>query len=166
MHTNAWFIDIAFKLIIFSLLAIKIYELMQKYALPMLRRLIDEEKKQQLELMEKDKLISNSQYNMENQLIQQKKMFLALDTKIKQWYDFVKQNQETQDQLKQMLSKNLLKKRTLQEKNYQAMQISKFVIPTAINQAKDELKKIHKTEGNEVLEKLISSLATKKQKGF
>jgi len=164
MHTNFSFINIAFNLTIFSLLAIKLYELIKKLALPFLHDLIEQEKHHQTELIEKDRLINNSHQNVQNQLMQQKKTFLDLDAKVKQWYELAKKQQVETELFQNQMAQEVAKKRVIQERHYTAMMVSKAVIPEAIKEAKDELKKINRNRGNIELERLIKSLAHQKQK--
>jgi hypothetical protein len=78
MHTQLEMLDIVFRLVIFFLLCYKLRQLARLYIIPLLFKHIATEKNQQLELLEKEKLLISTENRIENQISAQKKnVYLA-----------------------------------------------------------------------------------------
>jgi hypothetical protein len=158
-------IDFIFKITIFVLLVIKLSELFTKYALPTLKQNLNQEKQQRIELIEKDKMLSTNQQSLELQIAQQKKVLVTLDTKAKQWYEFMQQKQELAINTAQNNLHKITIKRKRQNAEYLRMNLAATSIPLAIQKARAELTDYYDKKGSSLLKEIVIDLNKRKQNG-
>jgi|SRR5579862_5170628 len=155
-------LDIVFRLVIFFLLCYKVRQLAQQYIMPLLFQHIAREKNQQLELLEKEKLLISTENRIENQISAQKKMFILLEKNMQLTHAFLQaKNEQTEKETRLALQK-LQEKRAFQRKQYALIKTSQDVIPEAIMLAQHELAKRYSgQEGLAILQRMIVSLQNK-----
>jgi len=164
MHTQLEPLDIVFRLVIFLLLCYKLRQLVKQYVIPLLYKHIATEKNQQLEILEKEKLLISTENRIENQISAQKKMFILLEKNMQLTHAFLQTKNELLEKETRLIMQKLQEKRALQKKQYTLIKTSQEVIPQTIMLAGSELtKQYHGQEGLLVLKKMISDLQNNTQ---
>ncbi|KKQ48454.1 MAG: hypothetical protein US69_C0022G0008 [candidate division TM6 bacterium GW2011_GWF2_38_10] len=78
---------IIFRFVLFGLLAYKVKQMICSYGIPYLQQEVESERKQHMELLEKEKLLTSTQHRLENQMSQQSRTLVGLEKKIQQWHN-------------------------------------------------------------------------------
>ena len=103
MHIEITLLNVLFHMIIFLLLINILVHITKKMVIPYLKTFLDDEKKRQMEIIEKDQLLVSTHLRIENQIKVQKKLFIVLEKNIQKWHE-VRQdallNQEQRDRLR------------------------------------------------------------------
>ena len=101
MHIEVSVLEILFRISVFSLLAYNLYGLIKKYLLPMLSDAVAHEKKEQTELLGKDKLLLATQNRVKGQIYNQKQMFTLLERNVQVWHEAQLEEQRLCEQKQQ-----------------------------------------------------------------
>lgn len=143
MHVSGDFLGILFAGTVFLLLAYKLYELVKEYCVPYLSQEVQNFRKKQTELLEKNELIRSTLQRVETRLGHQKKMFVVLERKVKMWnaYQLDKQKQIFDDHVR--IQDELLEKRKQQLFNFSRAKKSFEALPQAVSSAHDELRAVY-----------------------
>jgi hypothetical protein len=159
MHSNISFLDVLFKVTLFSLITYKLYDLIKEYLVPFLKQQIAQEKKQRTELIEKEKLLNSTQQRFKNQIYNQKQMFILLEKNVHEWHKWqLSENIRIEKELASTIEKTQLK-RTVQNNNLVLLNHVQLGMPAAIEQALCELKtKYSNSAGKDLLTNVIEQL--------
>lgn len=159
MHTDITFLEIAFRICIFGLLAYKVYDLIQKYLIPFFGEQITLEQNQRTELIEKEKLLISTRHRIENQIYTQKQMFTLLEKNIQVWHETYVKNNICQENEANIVIKKNEEKRVLQKKNIILAKTLECTLPDAFAQARDALiMRYQKNDDRENIKKIIDNL--------
>jgi hypothetical protein len=132
-------LTILFRLTLFALLAYKITMLVKAHVIPILFEVILEEKKQHTELLEKDKLLISTQQRIENQIIQQKKVFSVLEKNAQEWNQSLLAAQAMQEKTNATITQAVEEKRKLQQKNLTLAKDNLYIVPKICFEAQKQL---------------------------
>lgn len=159
MHTNIGFWDVVFKLTLFSLISYKLYDLIKTYLVPFLIQQITQEKRQQTELLEKEKLLTSTQQRFKNQIYNQKQMFILLEKNVHEWHKAQQNENLNQEHENALIVEKTKTKRISQKDNLVLLNNIQLSMPSAMEQAIEELKSKYSSQaGKELLEKVIKQL--------
>jgi hypothetical protein len=139
MHIDNNPLSILLRLTLFFLLIYKIYELIKIYLVPFLEQKNTILQKQQLELLEKETLLTSTIKRVDNQMTQQRKMTLLLEKKIQIWHHITVEKHLEEERKQRSLALRLQAKRQLQERILTEINVLNEVIPLATAQAEKEL---------------------------
>jgi len=139
MHTEIGFWEIVFRTSLFSLLAYKLYDLIRIHVVPMLFEILRQEKKEQTELLEKEKLMHTTQTRLKQQMYNQKQMFTLLERNVLAWHKACNEaSQRSKDENAAIVQK-MIELRTMQQRNVMIEQVVRASIPQAIDLATRQL---------------------------
>ena len=110
MGISSDFWTLLFRSTLFLLFAYKCYELIVTHLYPYLVQQKKILKRQEEELLEKEKLISSTLKRVENQINHQRKMFILLEKKIQVWHRFMLNNQILEEKRQQLLMTKIKEK--------------------------------------------------------
>jgi hypothetical protein len=159
MHTEINFWELVFRLSLFSLLAYKLIGLIKTTAIPYLSDQILQERKQQSELLDKEKLLVSTQQRLKNQIYNQKQMFILLEKNVHEWYKINQEYNVEQENQNAEIIKKIEQKRTSQRQNIILLNNVQLSIPQALEQAREELGiKYSGTAGKELLSSVVRQL--------
>ena len=157
IHETLFFV--LFKLTIFTLLVIQLYQITKQLLIPFLWEQIKLIEKIWKDLINKKNYILSNKKQIKKEIQNQKIAFENLEKKIYQWHSSLLEKQKkTKEESKQVF--NLLqKKKNLQSINFSFMIQQKLTIPDAIKSAEKDLLKIYTNhKGKELVEKIIDKL--------
>lgn len=155
-------IDILFKFTVFSLLLIKILQLLKNYVAPYLFDEIKREKAIRIELIEKENFVKSTKNKIENQIRNQNKLFIDLEKNVQKWNSFLKNEDEETGKKIAEIKVKIEQKRNIQRKNYFLTTAYSKAIPQAVDLAQKELEILYTnndSEGRIALNKLIESMS-------
>ena len=159
MFTNLSLINIFFKCSIFLILIYKIYDLIKNHIPAYLVEQVILTKNRQLQIFEKEKLLTTASFRLENEIFHQKEMFISLEKKMQYWQELMIQFKNEQDQKNNVLLKRLKEKRSLQHSNITNQKNMESVLPKALIAARRELMiKYQGVEGKVLLEKIMCNI--------
>lgn len=143
MHVSGNFLGILFGFTVFLLLFYKLSELIKEYLVPYLSQEVQNFKKRQTELLDKNELIRSTLQRIEVRLVHQKKMFVVVEKKIKMWntYQLEKQKKIFDDQ--RIIQQKLIEKRRQQAANFARGKKMVEALPLATKSAREELKEFY-----------------------
>jgi hypothetical protein len=140
-----------FELTLFALFFIFVYRLFTQSVLPLLHEQIEQRKKNESDLKEKDNLLDLSRKSLEKIIKQQEEELFVLDKKVQIWNQFLVQKnneEELRDELLLQLVKN---KRKEQEANLRVSKTEKIVIPDSVRLAYEEIENLYAGKRGELL---------------
>lgn len=159
MHTEITTIKLLFKCTIFSLLAYKIYDLFITHLLPLLKEQLFSEKKQQTEILEKERLFMSTKQRIENQIYNQKQMFIHLERNVQAWHNNILTDREALEQTNKSVVETIENKRKKQKENISLFFDVHMSCPEALKQARDELiRKYQSEDGKKNFSTLLATL--------
>jgi hypothetical protein len=162
MHTEVSVLEILFRLSIFSLLAYNLYGLIKKYLLPMLADSVAHERKEQTELLSKDKLLIATQNRVKGQIYNQKQMFTLLERNVQVWHHVQLEEQKNCEQAYEVIVERITAKRKIQNQNIARAHMLQETFPPALAMATQELKNRYAHEaGKELLTKIVGRIEIK-----
>ncbi len=162
MHTDVGVLEILFRLSIFSLLAYNLYSLIKKYLLPMLADSVAHERKEQAELLSKDKLLIATQNRVKGQIYNQKQMFTLLERNVQVWHDVQLEEQTRYEQEYETIVEHIAAKRKIQNHNIARAHTLQETFPPALAMATQELENRYAHEaGKELLAKIVGRIEIK-----
>ncbi|KKQ32620.1 MAG: hypothetical protein US49_C0006G0071 [candidate division TM6 bacterium GW2011_GWF2_37_49] len=154
------FIEVLFKLTIFSLLLIKILQLFKSYGVPYLFDEIKREKAVRTELIEKENLVKSTQNKIENQIRNQNKLFLDLEKNVQKWHAYLRQEEDVITKKLADAKIKIERKRNIQRNNYVITTIYSVAMPKAIKLAQKELESNYlNQDGILAFNKLIENIS-------
>ncbi len=159
MHSDISFLELLFRLSLFSLLSYKLYSLARAYLVPFLISQIVEEKKEQSMLLDKEKLLVSTQHRVKGQIYNQKQMFTLLERNVQEWHKTNQdENIEFEKQNKQLVQR-IQEKRDEQLKNITLMNNMSSCLPQALERATYNLEKQYQTSaGKKLLTNVIDQM--------
>ena len=155
------FLYIAFQLTLFFLLCLILQKLLKQYLIPSIYTYIEDIKKKQKELRDKEKLLLVSQKRITKQIEEQESSFNVLENKIKHWNNSLIENKNKKiDDNKKLINK-IEHKRKIQTNNLSLLKTQRIVIPESIKQAYKEIENLYGGEKSlgllkELIEKIES----------
>lgn len=153
---------IVFKFVLFGLLLYKVISLVKSYVVPLLREDLSLEQKQQIELVEREKLLICTQHRLENQISSQKKTFAVLGKNAQMWQASLLAQKEENERLSRQVNAHLENKRKIQQQYLALAKDGEKVIPRACEQAVADLtKNFYGDEGAKELSSFIARLVSK-----
>jgi hypothetical protein len=163
MHSEVSLIEIIFRLSIFSLLAYKLYSLIKSYIVPMLIDEVAAKKKEQDELLGKEKLLVSTQQRVKGQIYNQKQMFILLERNVQVWQQALINEKNAQEKTNDYIIQKITRKREIQNNNIDVSMMIQAVIPQAISTATHNLElRSQSAEGREFLSTVINQLDGRK----
>ena len=139
MHIDSDIFGILFGITVFGLLVYKLYRLVITNLVPYLSEQTRLIKKKQIELLEKEKLITTTLNKIYNQTKQQQKMFILLEKKIKLWHKVMRNKKLKYEEDYNKIAEHTRRKRERQRKNFIASKIAFESVPHMMNLARKEL---------------------------
>ena len=155
------FLYIAFQLTLFFLLCLILQKLLKQYLIPSIYTYIEDIKKKQKELRDKEKLLIVSQKRITKQIEEQESSFDILENKIKCWNNSLIEDKDKKiDDNKKLINK-IEHKRKIQTNNLSLLKTQRIVIPESIKQAYKEIENLYGGEKSvgllkELIEKIES----------
>lgn len=161
MQESINFLEIVFRVCLFSLLAYKLAELAKIHLIPLLSHQLFLERKEQSELLDKEKLLISTRKKIEHNIYLQKQMLTLLEKNVQVWHKSLADNHTQAEIENDALIQKTVQKRMWQQQNMLlAMQLSQSM-PIALAQAEQILSEQSKTEaGNTFLKSIINQLPT------
>jgi hypothetical protein len=158
-------LTIIFRFTLFGLLAYKVAQLIKIYAIPFLKEELNLEHKQQIELLEKEKLLLSTQHRLENQINHQKKTFTFLEKKALLWQSHLLKIKENNEQAAKHIATQLEGKRITQQKYVALAKDVAMVIPQVYQQVAGELAQNYAGEnGKQQLSNFIAKTTSSNNK--
>lgn len=162
MHFEFQFLDILFRLTIFSLLSYKLVSFIRQYLIPYLHEEIKTEQDTRLDLIEKENILISSQHKVETQIQHQHTLFDLLEKNVQSWQQSLLTQKNIKEEEFNKIKVAADQKRAIQQKNYSLICTSKDVLPYATVQAEVELNnKYSEQPGKFAFDNLIEKLAEK-----
>jgi hypothetical protein len=159
MYSEITALDVFFKITVFGLLLYKIFELFITYLLPLLKEQIFQDRKQQTEIFEKEKLFISTKQRIENQIYNQKQMFIHLERNVQAWHNNMLLERESLEQKNRINNERIQDKRRTQKKNMILFFDVQTSCPEALKRARKELMKEYLSEnGKKEFFLMLSSL--------
>lgn len=166
MHVNLTLPDIIFHGTVFGILLWNIISLINYYLIPVLYQEVCDEKNNQLEIMQKDKLLVSTRSRLENQIKLQQKNFLILDKNIQRWHRNHVLEQEKKEKENRALQQKVQSKRLMQQQHARTSALLELSIEDALHQAENELRARSAHDQRHIFtEKSIALLAQISSKG-
>ncbi len=157
-------LDFAFEGTLFILFAYKLYGLIISYVIPYLSAQMIQIQKKQTEFLEKDKLLMSTIKRIDNQTSHQKKMFVVMEKKVRQWNNALYDKRLKKERDRKAIFLRVLEKRRFQEKRLAISKTATKAIPRAIKETQAEIEKLHYTQhGAELLHSFIMRLQKTEQ---
>lgn len=147
--------EIVFRLSIFCLLSYKLYSLSKSYLYPFLLNQISNERNQQTELVEKEKLLISTRHRIENQIYNQKKMLMLLERNVQVWHKAKQEELMAQEKECRNIGATIYARRVLQGKNIMVQEQIKQGTLQAIAQAECQLASMYALAPGEILLKNV-----------
>lgn len=161
MHSEFVWLDVVFRVCLFSVLAYKLYSLVRQYVVPMLVEYIHDQRKKQAEFVDKDKLLFSTRKRLENQLAGQKQSFLLLEKNMQRWIAHQKEACQSLEGENKNLIERLNQRRASQKKNMKFALMVQENLADAYSQAHVILVDKYAGEhGREAFERLVKNVAT------
>lgn len=152
-------LTIIFRFTIFGLLAYKVTQLINTYAIPFLKEVLSTEHKNQTELFEKEKLLVSTQHRLETQISSQKKSFSFLEKNASLWQAHLLNLKNEAERTTKLVALHLEDKRKIQQEYLALAKNVAEIIPIACEQATLELAKSYDGEnGKKQLHTFINNL--------
>jgi hypothetical protein len=159
MHTEIGALEILFRLSIFSLVAYKLYDLAKKYLLPMLSDAITQEKKEQTELLAKEKLLASTQKRIKGHIYNQKQMLTLLERNVQVWHAALVEQKKQYEQHNRDVILSVADKRAVQNRHIALAQRVEASVPAAVAMATQKLEEAYRAaEGKRFLVRIIGQL--------
>lgn len=155
------FLYIAFQLTLFFLLSLILQRLLKQYLIPSIYTHIEDIKKKQKELRDKEKLLFVSQKRITKQIEEQESYFNVLENKIKCWNNSIIEDKNKKIGDNKKLINKIEHKRNIQTNNLSLLKTQRIVIPESIKQAYKEIENLYGGEKSlgllkELIEKIES----------
>ena len=155
-------LEILFNLTLFFLLAFSVYRGIIEYLLPALYTEIGQLKKHKNDLIEKDRLLSASHIRLNKQVKSQARTLTSLEDKVQNWKTFLTQKKEKKERENEVYVATIAEKRKKQSKNLRLLKVKQIVIPKAIEESFEYMKKNYSgEEGLCLLHELIKKIEPK-----
>lgn len=135
MEISSDFLTLLFKCTLFFLFSYKCYELVMRYLFPYLVQQKGELKKNEEELLEKEKLVSSTLRRVENQINHQRKIFILVEKKIQNWHRFMLNNHILEEKKQQLIITKIKEKRMLQQQQLSQKKLYKVLFPRIVLKA-------------------------------
>lgn len=165
MLTDISLVDVVFRVSIFLLLAYKLYDLIRAYLIPALFEQIAAERKQQTEIMEKDKLLLSTRHRLENQIYNQKHVFTLLEKNVQVWNRLQQEHADELERENRSIIEKLHERRAIQRKNLSLSHTLNLSIPQALTQAAKTLEERYSSnDGKNFLHNTITSLESSRKR--
>ncbi|MBM3886430.1 hypothetical protein FJ364_00745 [Candidatus Dependentiae bacterium] len=161
MHIDLNIVSILFRGAIFFLFAYKVYQNFIKDKLrAYLHTELQNERNEQIELVEKDTLLLSTRKRLEGQLNQQKQVFTTLEKKYAHFVFLEQQAAAEQEKMIQIRIHTIKQKRELQQKNLATLVALRLAVPEAIEAAKHELmQEYNESRSRNVLNEYLKKMA-------
>ena len=158
---------ILFQFTLFALLSYKLYCLFKEYMIPFLYGQIELVRKEQVELLDKEKLLRSTLRRVEGQISYRKKVFVSLEKKVQIWHKVISDNKLGREVECELNLKQILEKRKKQIKNFSESKMILNSVPQIINLAKNELLDLYQgDDGKQLLSDFIVKLKTNRERDF
>lgn len=159
MLTDFFFLEIGFKLLLFFILVGNLIYLYKKYAVPQIYKEILREQNERTSLLEKERLLASTYHRIENQVQQQKKLFVLLEKNVRTWYQAMNEDIHKKTKNALIQQQALVEKRVMQRKNLAQAVLGKAAVPSAVALARQDLiKKFQTDSGAERFAAMIKEL--------
>lgn len=163
MHFEFTFLEIAFRVTLFGLLAYKITGLVKSYIIPLLYDMEEQEHRAFSELVEKEKVLFSTQRKLEDQINQQKNSLILLEHKVSLWHDGVMAYKDLMDQEIILVDQRLDEKRKIQQRFFTASKVGEKIIPETIDYARRDLSAQYAGDsGEKLLHQMLGQLGKNK----
>lgn len=162
MHVSLNFWEMIFVFFLFILLCQKLFSLIKTYAIPFLENQLRALKKEQAELLDKEKLVTTTLNKVDNQRKQQEKMFVLLEKKVQIWHAQLSHHIQQQQRSAREVAEKIAKKRSLQEKNFTSTKTTQQVLPEIIENVRQELMQTYGKDKAALYESLAALNALQK----
>lgn len=163
MQADFSLLEVMFKLLLFGILVGNLIYLYKKYVVPLLYQEIIEEKNARTELLEKERLLVSTYHRIENQVLQQKKMFVLLEKNVQIWLQAMNDEVDKNNKEAAAEQRALIQKRIIQKKYLANALLGKAVIPESIALARHDLIEGFQAElGKERLAAMVKELGKHK----
>lgn len=150
---------IFFKITIFSLLIIQMYQLGKQYVLPFLRAQISSFQQAWVNLQNKKKLLKTTKERITEQITTQTTQLNNLEKKVARWHKALLKRKQEKEQWYNLIEDALRKRKKQQGERFSFLCIQEEIFPDAIAQAEKELlKKCAGPEGKKYLSEVIAQL--------
>ena len=157
---NINFVEFLFQLTIFFLLFNFVFKYIKQYLIPELYKEVENIKKKETNLKEKNKLLVSSAKKIENQIDKQTKEFLFLDKKMQTSQKFFLEKKMEIDKNNEILKNKIQEKRKRQSKNLTLLKTQQIVIPKAVKLTYEEMVNLYKGEKSlNLLKELIERIS-------
>ena len=150
---------IFFKLTIFVILVIQMWQLSSQLIIPFLRERIRLLEERFDNLLRKKKLLYNTKYRINQEIETQSARLNSLDEKIKQWHSSMLKDRESLLQRAQEVQDELKEKKKKQGAWLALVGIERDVLPLSISQAENELREMYSgSKGDELVKDMIRNM--------
>jgi hypothetical protein len=161
MHTEVGVVEFLFRLCLFSLLAYKLYDLIKAYLLPMIAEAVAQEKKEQTELLGREKLLVSTQKRLAGQVYNQKQMFTLLERNVQIWHAVLLEQKRQRELKNEEVVLTVAEKRVKQNHYIALSKCIERSVPEAVARATKELEnRYHAAASNQFLTRIIDQLDT------
>lgn len=152
---------IIFRFTLFGLLAYKVKQMICSYGIPYLQQEVEAERKQNMELLEKEKLLTSTQHRLENQMSQQSRALAGLEKKVQQWNNVLAVDHQERSANMARICELVQKKRKQQSLYLQSAKDAQVVIPEVFTNIECELALHYRGDaGKQKLQSCIQALAS------
>jgi hypothetical protein len=160
MLSSEFLIEILFRFTIFSLLLVKIVQLLRSFLIPYLFDEIKKEKAIRTELIEKENFVKSTQNKIENQIKSQNKLLTDLEKNVQRWHASLRRDEEQVGKKFLDIKEKMERKKSILRKNYILATTYSIAITQASELAQQELESFYSNPSNGkcTLNKLIENL--------
>ncbi|MBU4269666.1 hypothetical protein KJ644_04465 [Candidatus Dependentiae bacterium] len=152
-------LSIIFNFTIFFLLILVIYNLFKNYGAPYLYSEIENKKKHEQDLKNKDLLLIKTKDNLENEIYKQQEKISFLKNKVENWKNNLLEKKIEKEFDHSKYLNELKNKRNLQLNNFKIAELQKIAIPEAVKKAYDEMLNVYGgTTGLNLTRELINKI--------
>jgi hypothetical protein len=159
MHIVNDFWIITLHISLFLLLTRKIYGLSVNYLIPYLKQQLHFLKKEQVELLEKEKLVLTTLYKTKTQINDQEREFQVIEKKMQTCHENMLKNIENKQKEKNIIREKIKKRRKLQQENFVSEKIAVKTIPEILSLAEHDLCDFYSNKENK--DKLFKDIIIK-----
>ena len=163
MHISSDFLGVTFDFFLFGLLTYKLWGMITTHAIPLLHKMMRSIKKEQTELLDKEKLVTSTLSKIDNQRKQQQKMFALLEKKVQAWHKEASHRVSCAEEENVLRAQAIREKHEHQGKKIASVKVVQEALPVILQKAKENFIK-HAAAEKGAMESYISLLKEQVEK--
>lgn len=160
MHISSDLLGMTFDFFLFGLLVYRLYTVVKNHAVPFLHKMMRSIKKEQTELLDKEKLVTSTLSKIDNQRKQQQKMFGLLEQKVQMWHERETYDTAMAEDANLLRAQAIRERHDRQGKNFASIKAMQEVLPLMLEESREDLLRQAKKKSHDHLDRFVSLLET------